>query len=386
MQFNYIESVWFFLGWGAAALWMTAVGVLVTSTIGALLHRHLRCAILQKELPPLRMIRPISGAEFMLDETTQTALTQDHPQLGVTLSVAREDDTALPIIRPLVAAAASRADVRLNVGETFIGGNPKINNMFGAVEDCTEDDLLFTDSNTQLSRFVARDLQGRSRTIGGIASCMPEGVAPASMAAWVECAILNQHHLRLTLMGDLLGVSGVHGKAMALSRQTLNQMGGLKALSLYPGDDLGIMLLAWKLKIPAELAPVTVAVPLGTRSWPAVWARQKRWGQARWQTMPGTCIGELFMGALPSALAGGLALTLLGDISLTAWFGLGLAHVSFWLLADVVVALARRQVFGWLTPFASLIRELCQPFILLSALFDRKILWRGHTRYLETRK
>ncbi len=308
-----------------------------------------------------------------MKEVTLSALAQDHPDLEVVFTVADAGDPAIPLVRAAMARTPARA--RLNVGGRPLGRNPKINNMAGAIAHVRGRFLLFTDSNTLLAPSCARRLQARALAVGGVVSAMPEGIEPRSVAAWTECAFLNQHHLRLTLTGDLLGFSAVHGKAMALSTEHLARVGGLEEMSLYPSDDIALMMLARERGIPIQLSDATVSVPLGRRRWRDVLDRQKRWAQIRWTVVPGVCLGELALSMIP---AGALGMAAFGVAHLMSPMAFLVLHLSLWIGADLLVSRIRGQVVGPVTPLASVLRECVLLLILLTAAFNRKAVWRGY--------
>lgn len=354
-------------------LWIGALVVLLTSTIVSVVrHPRLGPTSTPGTLPSLALIRPIAGVEHRMEAVTQSVLDQDHPDLDIVFAVSSERDPALAMLHRLTHDHPDRC--RIVFGQWQANRNPKLNNMVGGIEACSAEYLFFSDGNTLLYPDSARRWQGEAMALGGIVSALPEGVDPHSAAAWVECAFLNQHHLRLGLTLTWLGVPIVHGKAMMVSRQQFEALGGVEALSRYPAEDFAMAQAAKANRIPVRLSNATARTPLGARSWRAMISRQRRWAQLRATSAPVSLVAEFLAAMVPSGLAGAMACAVLWPEAL--WFAL-LGHGLVWLSCDAIVAKLRGQVISAWTPLASLGREVLIPVVLVAGALKTQISWGG---------
>lgn len=368
-----METVWLALGIFGLCVWVAATLVLVSSTIISVgPHPRARRVAIPQDLPSIALIRPIAGVEYRMREVTLSALTQDHPGIEIVLAVSSGDDPALPLIRDLHATFPDRS--RIVFGERRAHANPKLANMAGGVRGLRAEFLFFSDGNTLLDPDSARRWQAQALACGGVVSAPPEGIEPGTLAAWTECAFLNQHHLRLVLMLDLMGVPTVHGKAMIASAENFVALGGIEALARFPAEDFAMAQAARTTGIPVRVSDMTARTPLGPRTWRAMLGRQKRWAQLRAASAPASLVAEFAVLMLPSGIAGALASASIWDFHPAAFLS---CHILLWLVSDLFVAGMRNQVVGLWTPLASLIREFLAPGILLAGLLDSRIEWGG---------
>lgn len=369
-----VSNLWLLVCLFCLSVWAAAMLFLVVSTFASVvLHPRLRRVDIPNDLPSLALIRPIAGLEYRMAEVTASALDQDHPNIKIIFAVSSEEDPALPLILEFHEAVPVRS--RVVFGERTARTNPKLNNMAGGVRDIDASFLFFSDGNTLLDATSARRWQAQAMALGGVVSALPEGIDPRSLAAWTECAFLNQHHLRLVLTLDLLGVPTVHGKAMNLSSAHFTEIGGIDALRRYPAEDFAMAQAAQARAIPIQVSDTTARTPLGPRSWRAMIGRQRRWAQLRAGSAPASLLGEFVLLMVPSGAAGSLAFASFWDIEPGTFL---FCHALSWLFADLLIAKVRGQAISLWSPLASLIREVSAPGILLAGMLGRQIEWGGH--------
>ena len=103
-------------------------------------------------LPPVTVLKPIYGLEHNLERNLRSALSQDHPDYQVVMSVQRLDDPALPLLRRLEQEyGPARATAVAVQSEPAVNG--KVLNLQNALSAARHDILVVSDSDV----FTPRD-------------------------------------------------------------------------------------------------------------------------------------------------------------------------------------------------------------------------------------
>src|SRR5262245_52785055 len=108
---------------------LTALAIHVLTLIIAIR----RCGALPEPLrappaaPMVSVIRPVCGYESHLEQTLASSFGLDYPRYELVFCAASADDSALPVVRKLIAAHPQVA-ARILIGDDRINDNPKLNN------------------------------------------------------------------------------------------------------------------------------------------------------------------------------------------------------------------------------------------------------------------
>ncbi|HEY7764623.1 MAG TPA: ceramide glucosyltransferase [Aestuariivirgaceae bacterium] len=324
-------------------------------------------------MPPVTIIRPISGLYSCLPETLETTFQLTYPRFEIILCAARETDPAVAIARQLIARYPC-VDAKLLIGELRFSQNPKLNNCIKGWEAARHDLVALVDCNVLLpGNYVEQMLASWTPEVGLISS-PPIGSKPASFWAEVECSFLNTYQGRWLLFADWLGIAYAHGKNLMMRKSMLADAGGIRALAVEPAEDAAATKLMRRAGFRIALSQQPHCQPLGARTAFQVWDRQVRWAKLRRATFPMTFLPEIFSGSLLPLCASGVSAALAG---LDAMFVVA-THAGFWFAAEIL--LARRA--GWplsATTLASMItRDALIPPVWLAALASRSFEWGGH--------
>lgn len=69
-------------------------------------------------VPGVSILRPLKGLDTNLYENLESSFTQEYPNFEILLSVAHEDDQALPVVRELMAKYP-HVDAKVIVGASY---------------------------------------------------------------------------------------------------------------------------------------------------------------------------------------------------------------------------------------------------------------------------
>lgn len=324
-------------------------------------------------LPPVTIVRPLSGTEPFSELTLRSGFLLDHPDYELIFCVASASDPVLPIVRRLMAAHPAIPS-QLILGDEPVSPNPKLNNCVRGWEAARHDWVILADSNVLMpSDYVAR-LLAAWRPDTGLVCSTPVGSRPDGFWALVECAFLNTLQTRWQYAGEALGLGFAQGKSMLWHRPFLEPQGGIRALAAEIAEDAAATKLVRAAGLHVHVVDRPFEQPLGPRRLAAVWARQLRWARLRFVTFPLFFLPEILSSPLVLALllaaglGGGPTALLSAALLLGACYG-----AEMWLAWRL----------GWHLsaglPLAFLVRDVIIPAMWISAFRTRNIVWHGHS-------
>ncbi|CDZ97163.1 Ceramide glucosyltransferase [Phaffia rhodozyma] len=206
--------------------------------------------------PGVSILRPLKGLDPNLYENLLSSFTQDYPgPLEIIFSLADENDRALGVVRELIDRFGARegredgVDVRVVVGETPLGPNPKINNLAKPFALAKYDHLWVLDSGIllpsrqTLSRAIDQFLlnPGPSSSVSstsylpssghktekqrvGLVHHVPFAVIPPRgnrpLGSWLERVFLNGNHAKMYLAINKLSTSSSSSSSLMCNRRT----------------------------------------------------------------------------------------------------------------------------------------------------------------------
>lgn len=326
------------------------------------------------DAPAISVVRPLRGVEPFSAQTLEAALRLDWPVQETLFCVADRDDPVIPLVRRALAAHP-HVDARLLIGADGWTANPKLDNMTKGFREARHPLIVFTDSNLLTPPDYLRRLhhawtQGGPRI--GVVTAPPAGAAPQGFWAHVECAMLNTWQTRVQYAVDTLGFGFAQGKTLMFGRADLDR-GGFTALADEPAEDAAATKFARRRGQGVRLVGPPFPQMLGPRSAGDVWSRHLRWARLRRATFPLLFVPEIAAGAMPPALALGVAAGLAG----WAVAPLVLVYLIAWYAAEAALARLARWPLDWRAPLAFLARDLMLPVLWGAALSGRSIVWRG---------
>jgi ceramide glucosyltransferase len=323
--------------------------------------------------PPVSILIPLCGADFRAYENYVSLCLQDYPHFQIVFGVRDPNDSSISLISRL-KADFPHIPIDLAVSTDEIGPNPKVNNLNNMLPLARNETLFFLDSDIRVGPDFLKTVSAElDRNGGGLVTCLYRAAEAPGIASKLEAAGISAEFAPGVLVAQLGGgISFAFGAAIALSRQTLEKIGGFRAIADFLADDYMLGHLVRKAGLPVNLSKYVVRTVLPKLSfWDFIshqvrWARGVRacspWGHAGSIITNGTVLALFFLFSGFSGLSGLLLLAVLALRLVMARI------VAVDCLGDEIV---RRNLF--LIP----LRDLFSFFIWCSALFGNRILWRG---------
>ena len=331
--------------------------------------------------PPVTVLKPLYGAEPKLADGL-ASLFEDACSYGgliqIVLGVQDADDPALQIVRALRDQYA-QLDIAVVVDPTPHGRNRKVANLINMLRAASHDTLVIADSDIHApSGYIAALVTALQKPGVGLATSVYTGLpANTSMAARLGATGLTHGLLPGALMARALGRQDCFGATMAIRRTTLEQIGGLAALSPHLADDhvLGELVRAKGLRVAiATIVPATTVAETGLS---ALYEHELRWARTIVAIVPvrfalSTVQFPLVWAGMAIVLSGGAQWTL--AVFLASWAGRALTSRSI----DRALASMRTDMASsapiWLLP----LRDLLSFTVALAGYFGNEVVWRGH--------
>jgi ceramide glucosyltransferase len=280
-----------------------------------------------------------------------------------------------PSVMRVQAELAKRPDVnaRILIGREHTTPNPKLDNIEKGFVAARGDFLLCIDGNVDVPPDLIEQLMLVWDQDTAVASALPIGLHPNTLAADVECAFLNTFYARWQLAGDQLGAGFAQGKVLMFRRSFVERCGGFSCLQLELAEDSATTKLARQAGKTVRLAQRPVGLPLGRRPLRDVWERHRRWAQYRRQAFPLLFTAEAFTSPVMPAAAGVLA-----AVAFHWPIGATAAIIIFGCYGiEAALARAVKWPFGPRSLLACLIRDLMLLAIWPLTLLQTRYVWRG---------
>ncbi|HOV87728.1 MAG TPA: bacteriohopanetetrol glucosamine biosynthesis glycosyltransferase HpnI [Syntrophobacteraceae bacterium] len=328
------------------------------------------------ELPPASILIPLHGSDVEAYENYASFCLQDYPRYQIVFGVTDPEDPSVPLVRKL-GEDFPQVDLELVVGTERIGRNPKVNNLWNIYRKTKYDRLVLVDSDIRVERDYLRRVvpclnDGRT----GLVTCLYRGRTAPNWASGLEAVGITGEFAPGVLVAWLIqGIRFAFGATIAVTREALESIGGLKAVADYLADDYMLGHLVARKGYGVELSPCIVETMLPPVSFSDMLRHQIRWGRAIKAGRKG--------GYLGSALIHGTALALLNAL---LWAGAPSALLLLFLAVGAQMAL------GWYVGVHFMKDRILKRYLFLLPLRDllglavwcmvfcgNRVVWRGKT-------
>lgn len=328
------------------------------------------------ELPPVTILRPLHGDEPMLEAALASVCAQDYPDYQIVFGVQNPADPAIAVVQRLQERFPLRG-INLVIDATPHGANGKIGNLINMLPLAQHDMLIIGDSDVHCAPDYLRRVMAEFAVPGtGLVTTLYAGLAADNtLPARLGATAINHGFVPGALMSRALGRQDCLGATMALRRETLAALGGLRELVDHLADDnlLGQRVRALGLRI--RLATSVPATTVPEASLPALISHELRWSRTILSLVPVaftlSCVQfPLAWAILAMALRPGWATLALFA---AAWITRALAAINI----DTALGLARQGRSTpapiWLLP----LRDLLSLGIMLASYVSNTVEWRG---------
>ena len=322
--------------------------------------------------PPVTVLKPLHGDEPLLEEALASVCAQDYPTFQIVFGVQDSADPALAVISRL-RARFPQADIDVVVDPTRHGSNGKVSNLINMLPAARHEVLVIADSDIHAAPGYLREVVSRllEPDVGLVTTLWAGHTATQTLAGRLGAAFINRDFLPGAALGRAFGRQDCLGATMALTRATLDRVGGFAALASHVADDaiLGKLVRAQGLEV--ALADTIPATTVPETTLPDLFAHELRWARTVRSVEPvGFALTSLqyplFWAALAVGLSGGApwAWTALCG----AWLVRGLIAHGF----DRVLRVASPLTI-WCLP----LRDLLSMAVLAASYGSDRVAWRG---------
>ena len=355
---------------------MLAACYSVLMLISAAVWRHRIISVPSPQPRPATVLKPLCNDEPQLYEHLRTFCQQDFTTFQLVFGVRDVSDPALRAVRRLVAEFPL-LQIDVVVDPTLHGRNYKISNLINMVGHARYDVLVIADSDTWVGpEYLANVTAPLHDPAVSLVTCIYRGVPTLRTSSRLGAMYVNEWYMPCVLLARLLGFQGyVSGQTLCLRRDTLEAIGGFKAMANHLADDyrLGELVRALGLKI--VMSRYLVAAQHDELNLTALFQHELRWMRTLRVLRPRSFPFLFFSFSLLVA-SGGLLLYLAQPVlPLGAAVLFCITVVARLLLHFMQRAPAERPLLGdlWLLP----VRELLIFAVWCRCFFTSRVLWRG---------
>ena len=286
--------------------------------------------------PPVSILKPLHGAEPGMLEAFTSHCRQNYPaDYEILFGVSSLDDPAVPLVQQLQADFPERS-IRLIATPEVLGLNGKTSNVAQLVPHARYEHLVISDADIhvgphELLRILEpfSPVEGQAPT--GLVTALYSGRAHGTLGSKLEAlgiatdfaaGVLTARFLDRRLRFGL-------GSTLAVTRSSLDAIGGLAPISEYLADDYQIGSRIADAGFRVELANEIVETEVPAWSFPGFWRHQIRWARGmRDSRRAGFACLLLSYGlawAFLNLIASGLSVTAFALFSLTLLVRISLA-------------------------------------------------------------
>lgn len=289
----------------AACLLFSAIYHVLTVVCAAKWRRDARSpqSATPSPQPAITILKPLRGADPEQRASFSTFCLQDYPEYHVVFGALNADDEGLKSTRAVMADHPG-ADVTIVEGGEPFGLNRKVCNLANMLPHARHDLLVLSDSDMRVEEdYLRRVAAAFADPEVGLVTCPYRGFAPRGISARLEALGIGADFMPSVFVAYYLwGVRPAFGSTIALTRQTLEGIGGFESLANELADDYRMAEAVDALGKRVVLSDYVVDDVLGAESFAAMWARRLRWAKTSRLMRPGPYTGAFITFTLPLAL------------------------------------------------------------------------------------
>jgi ceramide glucosyltransferase len=329
---------------------------------------------------PVSVLIPLYGADFRAYQNYASLCGQDYPEFELVFGVPDPRDSSVEVITRLQSDFPA-IPIRLVVSSGEIGPNPKVNSLNNMLPQARHETILMLDSDIRVGpdflRTICEEFPPDDR---GLLTCLYRAGEAPGIPSKLEAVGISSEFAPGVLVAQMGGgISFAFGAAIAVSRKTIESIGGLAAIAPYLADDYMMGNLVRKAGLPVRLSRYVVETVLSNLSLSGFIRHQVRWARGIRACAPWGHTGSL--------VANGTAL------SFTYLLLSGFSGFGVFVFASVI---ALRLWMAWMVGVRRLgdrilkknlllvpVRDFFSLFFWSAALFGKRVEWRGRVFRLE---
>jgi len=283
----------------------------------------------RRDQPPISVLKPLHGDEPLLEPALASICTQDYPAFQIVFGVQDAADPALGVVARL-RARFPRCDIAVVVDPTRQGANAKVGNLINMLPSARYRVLVIADSDLHVQPdYLARIADTLAIRGTGLATTLYTGLPAANrLVQQLGATQITHSFLPGALLARAMGRQDCLGATMALTRDTLAEIGGFQALLPHLADDQVLGRRVAGLGLAVRLAPTVAATTVPEQRFRDLWRHELRWARTIRALEPGPFAASAlqyptFWGLLAILLSGGAVWSV--AMFLLAWVGRAVA-------------------------------------------------------------
>lgn len=246
-------------------------------------------------LPPVSVLKPISGVDGNLYENLLSFVNQDYPEYEIIIGVQSSADPAIELVKKLKGEFPEKK-IKYTVSDRTLGYNPKVNNLYGMMPLADYDHMVISDSNVVVKEdYLKENVKYFADDNVGVVTNLIKGVGGDGLGALFENLHLNSFVIGNVSLLDFADREIVVGKSIFFKKSQFDKLGGIWELRNYLAEDylMGRMYKknGYKVVIGSQMVSTT------NQFWTLgqFLNRHTRWGQLRWNLNKPAYFGELLI-------------------------------------------------------------------------------------------
>ena len=335
---------------------------------------------IERTWPAITVLKPLHGDELLLDDALDSICLQEYPAFQIIFGVQSTQDTAIPVVERLKARHPN-VDITLVVDDAEHGPNRKIGNLINMYGAAHHDIIVVSDSDIHVTPNYLKHVVSALEEPGTdlITTLYAGRPATGSLVQQLGACQINHNFLPGVMMSRLLGRQDCLGATMALTRQKLEAIGGLRALVDHVADDAELGRLIRQQGGDIAIAPTLTHTTVGEQSLTELLAHELRWGRTVKNVEP---LGY-GLSSIQLPLFWAIACVLFRPNTRLSWMILALT----WFLRAIsasMVDLATKCPLPAGIPFLPL-RDWLSAAIMVGSARGSRVAWRGRTVHIARR-
>ncbi len=329
------------------------------------------------QLPAVTIFKPVHGMEARLEENIESFFQQDYPDYEIIIGARSADDPAI-LLAERIRTRYPQIKSRIVVSGPPEWPNAKVFTLDKMIPLSRNDFFVISDSDVRVDHDFLRNVIPPlfDRKLG-LVTCLYRGDPASDFWSFLEALGMSVEMPSGVVTADML--EGIHfalGPAVALRRDSLQAIGGIKATADYYSDDYVLGNKIWAAGYKVIFSHHFIHHVLTPRPVVRTLGDQLRWMKSTRHSRPWGHIGSGLTFAMPFGLlgliaAGALDKWPLGLSFLAAAFANRVIQslvVGWWLLKD-----QRALKFCWLYP----LRDLQGFGVWAASFLSHTFYWRG---------
>ncbi|SAL27528.1 glycosyltransferase [Caballeronia sordidicola] len=192
-------------------------------------------------LRPVSVLKPLCGFESRLHANLETFCKQTHPCFELLFGVASLEDPAVAIVERLRAAHPD-TDIKLVVDASLYGSNRKVSNLSNLENRARHELIVIADSDISVQPDYLVKVTGPLLTAGvGVVTCLYRARRIGNFWARLGALFIDEWFSPSVYLAHAAGSQRFgFGATLAIRRETLDAVGGLRAFRNCVADDFSI--------------------------------------------------------------------------------------------------------------------------------------------------